>query len=333
MDRDVLSLGASDVRELLEGEESEIIDLVARAYVAHGRAQSSLPHSMFLRFPGDDVNRIIALPGYLGDGFDVAGLKWIASFPANLDAGLPRASAVLILNSCSTGRPEAILEASLISAARTAASAALGARELSGEPEVLGLIGTGLINREIARFTRAAVPTVERLVLFDLDRSRAEAAAEDLQRRLPGMVTEVASSIEDVLRRCPLVSFATTAVEPHVDDLSVCPAGATVLHISLRDLTPRAILGADNVVDDPDHVSRARTSIHLAELESGSRDFIRCTIADLLEHGAAPKADPHSVSVYSPFGLGILDLALGDFVCRRARNAGRGTWLPSFLPS
>jgi len=333
MGGDVLSLGASDVRELLEGREGEIIELVARAYVAHGRAQSSLPHSMFLRFPDDDVNRIIALPGYLGDGFEVAGIKWIASFPGNLAADLPRASAVLILNSCSTGRPEAILEASLISAARTAASAALGARELAGEPEELGLIGTGLINRTVARFTRAAVPTVERLVLFDLDRARAESAAEELERRLTGIATEVVSTLDEVLSRCHLTSFATTAVEPHVDDLSMCPAGATLLHVSLRDLTPGAILAADNVVDDPDHVSRARTSIHLAELETGSREFIRCTIADLLEKSASPRDPTHRVSVFSPFGLGILDLALGADVARRARESGRGTWLPSFLPS
>lgn len=332
MGGDVLSIGASDVRELLDRREAEIIDVVARAYVAHERGDSSLPHSTFLRFPEDDVNRIIALPAYLGDGFGVAGVKWIASFPANIQSSLPRASAVLILNSCSTGRPEAVLESSLISACRTAASAALGARELAGSPGEMGLIGTGLINREIARFTRTAVPTVERLVLFDLDRARAEAAAEDLEDRLPGVRAEVAATLEDVLARCPLTAFATTAGEPHVDDLSMCPEGATLLHVSLRDLTPRIILAADNVVDDPDHVSRARTSIHLAEQQAGSRDFIRCTLAALLEGDAPSKADPHAVTVFSPFGLGILDLALGDLVWRRARDEGRGTVLRSFLP-
>ncbi len=335
MRRDVLTIGESDVRKLLDGRELELLELVARAYMAHGQGRTALPHSTFLRFPGDDVNRIIALPAYLGgDGFEVAGMKWIASFPTNLEEGLPRASAILILNSCTTGRPEAILEGSLISACRTAASAALGARELVAgrEPDALGLVGTGLINREIARFVRAALPSVGRLVLFDLDRERAAAAAEELEARWPGLRAEVADRLEDVLGRCPVTSFATTAVRPHVDDFSICPQGAVVLHVSLRDLTPEAILSADNVVDDPDHVSRAGTSIHQTEQQTGSRDFIRCTIADLLEGTAKPKDPAHRVSVFSPFGLGILDLALGADVARRARDADLGTLLPSFLP-
>ena len=70
------------------------MDLVGRAYVAHGKGKSSLPHSTFLRFPEDGVNRIITLPAlalaFFGDGFDIAGMKWIASFPGNVKQGMPR---------------------------------------------------------------------------------------------------------------------------------------------------------------------------------------------------------------------------------------------------
>ena len=86
-------------------------------------------------------------------GFD--GLKWISSFPGNVAAGVPRASAVLILNDHDTGYPFACLEASIISATRTAASAALAADWLSHSrprPTRVGFVGAGLIARYIHTF-------------------------------------------------------------------------------------------------------------------------------------------------------------------------------------
>jgi 2,3-diaminopropionate biosynthesis protein SbnB len=328
----VLILGGKDVAALLAGREAEVIDIVGRAYVAHRDGKSSLPHSSFLRFPDNDRDRAIALPAFLGGGFDVAGLKWVSSFPANLEKGIPRASAVLILNDAGTGRPTAILEGSLISARRTAASAALGARVLlEGEPSGrIGLIGTGLINLEIARFLGTAVGA-RSFLLYDLDAARARGFAERLGHELGDIEATVARSSEEVLSSCRLVSFATTASRPHLHDLSVCPPGAVLLHISLRDIGAEAILACDNVVDDVDHVCRERTSVHLAEQASGGRGFIRCTLADILKGDAPARRGDSSIAVFSPFGLGVLDIAVGELVLRSARAAGRGTEIPSFL--
>ena len=335
-DGDVLILRGGEIAGLLDGREAEVVEAVRRAYLIHSRGESSLPHSLFLRFPDNDTNRIIALPAFLGDGFSLAGMKWIASFPGNLQKGMARASAVLILNSAETGRPEAILESSLISARRTAASAALAAQVLreGRETPAAGLVGTGVINFETARFLGHLLPGISRYVLFDLNRERAEELAGRVRALLPAAAVEVADTVEDLYRSCPLICFATTA-KPHVSaaDLSVCQPGTTILNVSLRDLLPEVILAADNVVDDVDHVLRAATSVHLAEQESGNRDFVRCTLADLLAGTAPPKADDQAFTIFSPFGLGVLDLAVGDLARRLAREAGRGTLIESFLPA
>jgi len=333
---DLLILRGAEVEALLAGRELELMEVVGRAYLAHGRGESSLPHSTFLRFPNDDLNRIIALPAYLGDGFGVAGMKWIASFPGNVRKGFARASAVLILNSATTGLPEAILESSLISARRTAASAALAARELRhgrATPSA-GLIGTGVINFETARFLIRALPDLARFVVYDLDMERAGSFAASLAetlRSVRDVEVRVADDPREILRGHPVVAYATTAVKPHVSDLSECPPGATILHTSLRDLTPEVILAHDNVVDDVDHVLRAQTSVHLAEQQAGNRDFIRCTLADVLAGTAPPKRDESLLTIFSPFGLGVLDLAVGQLARERALETGLGTVIESFL--
>jgi ornithine cyclodeaminase len=331
----LLLLTGNDILSLLMGREMEIMRAVQGAYLAHARGQSSLPQSTFLRFPLDSINRIIALPAYLEDEVKIAGVKWISSFPDNPKSGLDRASAVIILNSTQTGVPEALMEGSIISAKRTAASAALAAKHLRVEPDapsITGLIGCGLINYEIVRFLLTACPDLRRFIIYDLDRSRARHFRGVCLISFSDLEMEIAEDAAGVLRPCSLISLATTASRPHIFDLSGCRPDCTVLHISLRDLSPQVILLADNVVDDIGHVCRAETSVHLAEQLAGCRDFIRCTLADILSGSAAPRGSGRKVTIFSPFGLGILDLAVADLAYRLAAESDYGTAIDRFLP-
>ncbi len=333
-DDDILILKGRDVLSLLDGREAEIIRTVRAAYEAHAAGNTSLPHSTFLRFPSEQQNRIIALPAYLGEEFGVAGIKWISSFPGNLERGLERASAVVILNSSLTGRPEAIIEGSTISAKRKAASAVLAAQTLLNDAGAsrVGFLGCGLINFEIARFVRAALPEASAFAVYDLSAERALHFARKCRNTFGEIEVEIVDSVESLLKQSTLLSFATTASQPHLTSLSSCAPCTTVLHVSLRDLSPEVILSCDNVVDDVDHVCRAQTSIHLAERLTGNRDFVRCTLADILRGAAPARRDAESVSVFSPFGLGILDLAVGKLARDLAGKEGRGSFINSFLP-
>jgi len=330
----ILILRAADVEAALSAREAEVLEVVRRAYEEHARGGTSLPHSSFLRFPDSDQDRIIALPAYLGGDFEVAGLKWIASVPANVARGMERASAVIVLNRRDTGRPEAILEGSIVSKQRTAASAALAARVLRGgrAPAAIGFIGCGPINLEIGRFLGVVWPEVDRFLAYDLDRSRAATFRDRFRAARPGVGLELAASLDEVLAASPLASFATSAVEPYVDDLEVCPPGATILHVSLRDLAPETILAHHNVVDDLDHVCRARTSIHLASELAGHRDFVHGALGDLLLGRIQPPPEGERRVIFSPFGLGILDLAVAHRVRRVAQEVGAGTVIEGFLP-
>ncbi|CRK57303.1 Ornithine cyclodeaminase [Alloactinosynnema sp. L-07] len=327
----MLIVGNDAVRQVLDGRELEVLAAVRRAYQQHARGATALPHSVFLRFPQDTRNRIIGLPAFLGGDNAVAGMKWIASFPGNVADGLERASAAIILNSMDNGHPVALIEGSTISARRTAASAAVAAATLRpATPDTgVSLIGCGVINFEVLRFLRVVYPTITEVTLHDLDRDRA---AEFARRCDPDLAVTIADGLPAALAAHGLVSVATTAAVPYTD-LAECRPGTLVLHVSLRDVTIDGVLSSVNVVDDPDHVCRAATSPHLAEQHLGHRDFIHAALGDLLLTDTEHPRDPVKTTLFSPFGLGVLDLAVADLVMTHARAAGLGVELPDFLPS
>lgn len=328
----MLILRHADVQKILTGREARVIDIVESAYRRHEQGQSSVPHSAFLRFPGDSRNRIIALPAYVGGAASAAGVKWVASFPGNVQAGIDRASASILLNSLSTGQPLALVEASLISAQRTAASAALAARHFAGDPAPTGvtLVGCGVINMEVLRFLVVALPSLSEVTLFDLDDRRARDFAQRCVEAAPNVKVRTELDLPDALAANGLISIATTASQPHTD-LSACLPGSVVLHLSLRDVYPDTIMANQNVVDDEGHVCRERTSLHLAEMITLSHHFIDASIGQILCGTAKFRRDPEKLLIFSPFGLGALDIAVAEFVRQSAISLNLGFDVEDFL--
>ncbi|GAA1930585.1 2,3-diaminopropionate biosynthesis protein SbnB [Streptomyces sodiiphilus] len=253
----------------------------------------------------------------------VDGIKWISSFPENIKSGIPRASAVLVLNDYDTGYPFACLESSIISAARTAASAALATDWLTRErvkPRRLGFVGAGLIARHIHTYLVAAGWDFEEVGVYDLSAENAAAFRSYLAAGEASVRVSVRQDAEDLVRSSDLVVFATVAAQPHVRDPRWFAHNPLVLNVSLRDLAPEVLLESANVLDDVEHCLKAGTSPHLTEQLTGSRDFVDGTLADVMAGSVRVPAD--RPVVFSPFGLGVLDLAVGKSVYDRVRADG-----------
>ncbi|MCN9243056.1 2,3-diaminopropionate biosynthesis protein SbnB [Streptomyces sp. RY43-2] len=325
-------LGRDDVTIALTGLEPTVLDAVRTAYTLHGQGRSQLPFSSFLRPPRPTGSRIISLPAYLGGPEPVMGLKWISSFPANVEQGLQRASSVQILNDLDTGYPKALLEGSQISASRTAASAALAAGALHGDRRVrtAGLIGCGTINQRVLAYLTLTHPDLETVVVQDVVPGRAETFATELESEYPE-ITFRPGELGDALA-AETVSIATTDSTYWLDLAAYPdrPAGQVILHLSLRDLSTASVLGAYNVVDDFEHAIREQTSLHKAQQEVGHREFVHAEIASALGCSKPPATD--RTVIFSPFGLGILDLAVAQAVLKAATEAGLGLEVAGFDP-
>lgn len=327
--RSLTVIGADDVRACLDDGESNLVDVVAHAYRLYADGRAVLPASPFLRLDPSRPERIIALPAGLVDDEPVAGIKWIASYPDNVLRGLDRASATILLNDPKTGYAFCLMEGAQISAARTAAGAALAARLCHRADEGrVGIVGCGYIAWTTLQYLRAVLPELGAVRLYDLAPERAHAFGE--RARAVGLDAEVADSAADVLAAEDLVVLATVASTPHLD--VPLRDTQTLLHLSLRDLAPAMLRAAHNVVDSVSHVLTSQTSLHLAATTGGTDGLVAGTIAEV-DRGTVQGRRSGRATVVSPFGMGVLDLAVARRVWERARARGLGVEVPDFLPA
>ncbi|WP_340609018.1 2,3-diaminopropionate biosynthesis protein SbnB [Xenorhabdus bharatensis] len=301
-------IGAAQIAPWLDANPDMLVKSVKQAYLQHAHGKTVNPDSYFLRFPNHPRQRIIALPASIESDDAITGIKWISSFPENIDKGLDRASAVLIINDRHTGYPRACLEGSLISAARTAASAVLGASYLHPTPKKikrLGVIGCGPIAHNTLGLLVKLGWEIDKLCMCDLSETRIQIFRD----KSAGWVgTSYSTSLESTIRESDMVLIATSATQPYITSPAWFSHAPTVLHMSLRDLAPEIILAGQNIADDVSHCLKAQTSPHLASQQVGHHDFMAGGIADLIEQRIVP--DNKQPRIFSPFGMGILDLAV-----------------------
>jgi ornithine cyclodeaminase len=323
-------VSGSTVKRAIDDNRKQVFDSVEAAYRLHASGNTVNPDSYFLRYPDKPSARIIALPAHLGGAVQRSGIKWISSFPENRASNLARASAVLILNDATTGYPLACIEASLISATRTAASAALAAEHISPNPfeGTLGVIGAGVIARTTIEWLFFRNWKFHKISLYDLDRKEAEHFSKWLRDQY-NLEAYIQDRLEDAISDTSLILFTTTTLDPYLADEKLFEHSPTVLHLSLRDICVNVILASQNIVDDVKHCLKARTSLHLAEIATGNRDFVSGTLVDVLEKKF--KLDQDRPRIFSPFGLGVLDLAVGNFVLEAAKSSNAAIGLSDFF--
>lgn len=128
--------------------------------------------------------------------------------------GLPRGSAVIVLNDPETKVPIAIMDGTLISAIRTGAVTGVCAKYMApSRSKTVGLFGAGPQCKTQLMALKASLPQLEKAYVYDLSRERAEKFAAEMSQKL-NMDVQAASDRLATIESGDILVTATTATEP-----------------------------------------------------------------------------------------------------------------------
>lgn len=289
-----------------------------------------MPYKTVLDLDERKRGRINAMPAYVGGEYEVAGIKWIAGFPPNVNKGWPRATALLILNDSWNGFPLALMDSTLISAVRTGAVTGVGAKYLARkDSRTVAMIGAGVQARTQLEALVEVLPALQLVRVFD---PRIEASARYAQEMSTqtGLQIEVASSPEKAVVGADIIVTVTVANEPIVKDAWVKKGSFFAAVGSYREEEDAVVLNADKVVlDGIDHVIHRETPIVAQLVLSGrmKREQIHAEIGEIVLGRKPGREYDHERIFYSPIGMAVDDIVLAKQVYDLAQTKGIGQML------
>jgi alanine dehydrogenase len=273
------------------------LEAVREAFIAYARGEWSMPPKVYVpAYPAGDFRAMPAL------GAGHASLKWVTSFPANPEQGLPTVTGLVLLSDASNGMLRAVLDAAAVTALRTGAAAVLAAETL-GRPdaETAAVVGAGVNGKAAARTFLARGREV---ALYDVDPQRAAGAAEELGARV--------ATREEALGADLLVTM-TPGHEILLPEGSLRPGQ----HVSLMgaDGPGKAEIAVEELVrtrifcDDWGQASHNGELVHAVEADALAHEEVT-ELGAVLTGSEPGRESDEEITAFDSTGLAIQDLAV-----------------------
>ncbi|WP_159882438.1 2,3-diaminopropionate biosynthesis protein SbnB [Paenibacillus puerhi] len=323
----MLYLNEGHVMEM-HGDWEETVSVIEETVRYLEQGDCVQPVKPYLRFR-DPANRIIAMPAFVGGQMNAAGIKWIASFPGNVDKHLPRASCVVILNHADTGEPKAIIHTALLSTIRTASVTGSVIREyVRHRPKAaynLGITGFGPIGRQHLQMAMSLWgERIGKVKLYDPRPIDIRLIPESYRDKV--VVTD---SWQDAYEDADWFMTCTVAPEPYIDRRP--KEGALLLNISLRDFKNDVFPYVRDtiVVDSWEEVCREKTDIERFHLQEGLQQTAVRSITDLIVGGCMEAFPADAPIMFNPMGMAVFDVAIATYFVNKALRDNVGHMLPA----
>jgi ornithine cyclodeaminase/alanine dehydrogenase-like protein (mu-crystallin family) len=323
-------LSGADVEQALTMRDCiAAMDTVLRE---HAAGQLYLPLRSVVRPPKSPAGFMGLMTAHRAGAAPAFGLKAVAIFPENPTRGLDAHQGVVVVFDGHDGRVTAVLDASAVTAIRTAAVSAVATRALAREgSSTLAVLGAGVQARSHIEAMACVMP-LERVRIYARRGETAQALAAETAARY-GIDAAAAGSVEEALRDAQVVVTTTTAREPIVERAWLMP-GAHVNAVgssipTTRELDGATMAAARIVVDARESATNESGDILLAQREGTlSADVELSELGEVLSGSAQGRTGPDDLTVFVSLGLAVEDLAAAELALRVAATSGLGAEVP-----
>lgn len=324
---ETLVIGQSEVPDFLP--MAECIGVMEEALAALARGEALLPLRSILWLP-EKVGALGLMPAALLDS-KVVGVKILTLFPGNEGTELDTHQGAVLLFEAARGRLLAIVDATSITAIRTAAVSGVATRLLAREDaKSLTLVGSGVQARTHLQAMLLARP-LRRIRVASRDFARAVRFAERESER-HGVTIEPIASVEEAVRGADIVCTLTSSRVPVVKGEWI-EAGAHVNAVGssvpfARELDTEAVVRSRLFVDRRESAVNEAGDFLIPKAEGAvADDHILGEIGEVLTGKILGRRTPEDVTLFKSLGLAIEDVAAARHVYEKARALGQGRFV------
>lgn len=324
-------LTRAEVASLMPGA-LELIGIAEKGLAAHGKREVVLPPKSHIEIDDRVNGHFNVLPGWAGDGIDLAGVKVISDYVDNWRHGLPSEIGVLALMDPATGMPLALMDATLITAARTGAVTGAGARCLAPPgAKVLAHIGArGSAIHNIAAL--AALHQAEEVRICSKRPETREKLAALARERL-GLKAVALDSIEEAVKGADIVVEATRLEKPQVliEDKWLKPGCLLVTYGWKMAADPATVMRASKIVVD-DWAQCCKGGALHPMIEDGrlTRARVHAEVGEIIAGLKPGRERADETIIFWHRGFAISDIVLGKYLLEQAQAKGVGLTLQMF---
>jgi ornithine cyclodeaminase/alanine dehydrogenase-like protein (mu-crystallin family) len=308
----IVLIDKSRVESVIADRTDFVKNIILESLKTHFEKRLVLPTKQYVQRSNDAhaADRIIAMPVFLPEPHNIAGIKWIGSHPENFKRGMERANAFIILNDITTNAPIAIIDGSLISSMRTLAMTLICIDRFAPAPAVVACLGMGRLGKLHGRYLPRLYPSIRRIQCF---------SAAGYEQLLSDPVIKKCASAREALDGADVVITATAKDKPYVASADVKSA-KLIVNLSLNDLSLEVFADSDTlVVDDIEQCKKAKKVFKKGVDEGVIDPSLVHELSGVLYGDHKGRDFPGRVLV-NPIGMAVEDVLVAKAVYDRLRD-------------